>query len=434
MIRGNWWETTLTPAERICLAPLESTVTCDVLVVGGGMAGLHAAQRLIESGKKVVLIEKGMCGSSSTGKSAGFLTPYSDMELYQLARRYGDTHAKMMWKAANEGMQRIITNVETYHIDCDLQKQDSAYLALGRRGISSVHEEVKAHDRLRMPYVSLARKDIGQKVASKAYYAGITYGGTYSFNPLKYAYGLKRHLLQLGVRIYEGTEAISISGNTVRTPSGSVTAADIIFCVDKMKEQISPVARDIHTAQTFVAVSEPLTAEQEQLMFPEGSLMCWDSGVAFSYFRLTADKRILLGGGSAMTMFAGKESRSSRVIRSVIRSFRTSFPQLRNVAFTHYWPGRLDATKDLTPIIDYDRANHAIQYVLGCIGLGWAAFCGDYAASRILGSEKREYEHYFSLDRRYLIPRWVEKIVGRKIAFMISTVYHKFIESAPRTS
>lgn len=395
------------------------------------MAGLHAAQRLIDEGRGVVVIEKGTCGSGSTGKSAGFLSPYSDMELYQLARRHGDEHAQMMWRAASEGIQRIVNNVEAYRLDCDLQKQDSAFLALGRRGISSIRGEVNAHDRLGMPFLSLARKNIGERVASRAYHAGIIYGGTYSFNPLKYVYGLKQYLIKHGVRIYENTEAISVSENTVRTSHGSVTAKHIIFCVDKMKKEISPVAGDIHTAQTFIAVSEPLTVEQERLIFPKGNLMCWDSGVAFSYFRLTADRRILLGGASVMTMFASKDSQSSRVIRSVIRSFRSAFPELKNVSFSHYWPGRLDAAKDLTPIIDYDRGNRSIQYVLGCIGLGWAAFCGDYAAGRISGNEKSQYAHYFSLDRHYLIPRWMEMIIGRKVAFLISTVYHKFIESAP---
>lgn len=431
MRRENWWNKTLTDAQRESLPHLKEQISCDVLIVGGGMAGLHAAQRLIDKGRGVVVIEKGTCGSGSTGKSAGFLSPYSDMELYQLARRHGDEHAKMMWQAASEGIQRIVNNIEAYRLDCDLQKQDSAFLALGRRGISSIKEEVSAHNRLGMPFLSLTRKNIEERVASRAYHAGIIYGGTYSFNPLKYIYGLKQYLIKRGVRIYENTEAISVSENTVCTSHGSVTAKHIIFSVDKMKEEISPVAKDVHTVQTFIAVSEPLTAEQERYIFPKGNLMCWDSGVAFSYFRLTADRRILLGGASTMTMFASKDSRSSRVIRSVIRSFRSAFPELKSVLFTHYWPGRLDATKDLTPIIDYDKGNRSIQYVLGCIGLGWAVFCGDYAAGRILDNEKNQYEHYFRIDRRYLIPRWMETIIGRRVAFLISTVYHKFIESAP---
>jgi gamma-glutamylputrescine oxidase len=49
-------------------------------LIGGGAAGLAAAARLMGTGKKVVLLERNICEGSSTGKSAGFMTPDSELE------------------------------------------------------------------------------------------------------------------------------------------------------------------------------------------------------------------------------------------------------------------------------------------------------------------------------------------------------------------
>ena len=56
----------------------------EVVVVGGGMAGLSVAQRLIREGKQVSLIEKDFCGSGASGKTSGFITPDSEIELSSL--------------------------------------------------------------------------------------------------------------------------------------------------------------------------------------------------------------------------------------------------------------------------------------------------------------------------------------------------------------
>lgn len=42
--------------------PLRESIEADVVIIGGGMAGLSAAQAWVERGKKVVLIEQYYCG------------------------------------------------------------------------------------------------------------------------------------------------------------------------------------------------------------------------------------------------------------------------------------------------------------------------------------------------------------------------------------
>jgi gamma-glutamylputrescine oxidase len=79
------------------LPPLSSDIRTDVVVVGGGIAGLTCAQALNEQGRRVVLLEKDYCGSGASGRSSGFITPDSEMELSSLVRSRGPERAKRLW-------------------------------------------------------------------------------------------------------------------------------------------------------------------------------------------------------------------------------------------------------------------------------------------------------------------------------------------------
>mgnify|MGYP006268410591 FL=1 len=62
-----------------------------------------------------------------------------------------------------------------------------------------------------------------------------------------------------------------------------------------------------------------------------------------------------------------------------------------------------------------------MHYVLGCVGLPWAAFCGDFAARHVLNEEQQDdqrFYRYFSIDRGFAVPLWAEKILGKRIAYV----------------
>ena len=105
LVNQNWWITTLMVNEHRRCPPLAADIKCDVVIVGGGFAGVSAAVEFLKSGHKVVLLEKNILGGSSSGRSAGFLTPDSELELHQLVRRYGVKAAGEIWNAPLRGIE-----------------------------------------------------------------------------------------------------------------------------------------------------------------------------------------------------------------------------------------------------------------------------------------------------------------------------------------
>ncbi|HTL97634.1 MAG TPA: FAD-binding oxidoreductase [Holophagaceae bacterium] len=432
MILQDWWYTTLLDLPYPFQKPLCEHIEADALVVGGGAAGLAAALRLSETpGKRVVLIDRNICGGSSTGRSAGFLTPDSELELSQLVRRYGAAGAKDTWECAVRGIERMVSVVKEHGLDCDLQVQDSLFVGNDAGGWKDALEEVEARKLLGYEQTVIPAADIPKVLGSDQYAGAIRYPGTYGINALRYAQGAKNALLGRGVRIYEATEALTLKDHTVTTHKGSITADQIIFCIDKPAERICSYEPEVYHAQTFLCISEPLEGEEAARLFPDGPLQCWDSDLVYTYWRLTGDQRLLLGGGSMLTTFAKGYRAKPDVIESVIARFKEKFPYLENLSFIQYWPGLIDCTRDLMPTLVREPERPWVHWVLGCVGLPWATFCGDFAARHAFESECQDdhrYYKYFAEARGFLVPTWLEPLMGKQMVFSLNNAWAKYAQ------
>jgi gamma-glutamylputrescine oxidase len=425
----NWWYTTLLGTEEAMLPFLEGDHQTDVLVVGAGAAGLAAALTLSEAGRKVAILERNVCGGSSTGKSAGFLTPDSELELSQLVRRFGPQGAKDLWECATHGIDLMVGAIRAFEIHCDLQVQDSLFLGNDKGGWEDAQEEVKARAELGYPQTIYDESQLKGVLGAEGYTGAVRYPGTYGVDALRYAQGIKQVLLERGVRIFEGSEAKRIEGHRVITHAGSISADQIIFCIDKPQAPLVPMADEVYHAQTFLSISEPLSDAEVAKLFPDKPMQCWDSDLVYSYYRLTGDQRLLLGGGSALTTFSGNDVNSDRVIRRVVKGFKNHYPYLRELEFVQFWPGRIDCTRDLMPTVVCHPDNPHVHFVLGCVGLPWATFCGDFAARNVLGTaeaDDQKYYRYFAGNRDFLLPTWLERIVGKQMVFSLNNAWSKY--------
>ncbi len=433
LVNQNWWITTLLIRQYKHCPPLTKDIHCDVLIVGGGFSGVSAAAEFLRKGLSVVLIEKNIIGGSSSGRSAGMLTPDSELELHQLVRRYGVKAAAEIWEAPVRGIERLVGTIERHSIPCGLLKQDSLFLGLGKGGVDDVESERECRESV--GFTDQRTYDENQLhtiLGAQGYTAGIRYGGTYSVNPLACLQGIKDLLIENGMQIFESTEMERLDDHTAYTHAGSVTADNIIIAVDKLTDSISPLADEAFHAQTFLSMTEPLTDRELRILFPAGEQMqCWDSKLVYSYFRLTADNRLLLGGGTPITTFLKDAYNNPGIIRRVIKDFFSHFPQLADLSFMQFWPGQIDMTRDLLPVIARPPGQEHVRFILGCVGIPWATFCGSFAARNVLGEadeDYRKYFNYFSSKRYFALPSGLGNVIGKPILYSLSNTWAKFYQ------
>jgi gamma-glutamylputrescine oxidase len=158
-------------------------------------------------------------------------------------------------------------------------------------------------------------------------------------------------------------------------------------------------------------------------------MQCWDSKLVYTYFRLTKDNRLLLGGGSALTTFLKDAYNNPGIIKRVINDFYSHFPDLKSLSFMQFWPGQIDTTRDLLPTIVRPKDQPHVRFIFGCVGIPWAAFTGTFAARNILGDADAEYDkyfNYFSNERNFWLPSGLGKVIGKPLLFSLSNSWAKF--------
>ena len=426
MIYENWWHTGALAIKVPYCESLRENITADCLVIGGGFAGLHAALQLVESGRKVVLLEKNICGGSSSGQSGGFLTPESEEDLDKLVKSVGEKEARLIYPIPLSGVNLIINTVKKYKFKCDLRKQDSLYLSNKKSHNKTIEEEAETRKEMHLPYKLYDKEGLKKVHPGRNYYVGMRYGGSYGINSFAYTQEMKSLLLTKGVRIFEDSDVRAIEGNRAITHLGSVTAKNIILSIDKMKSELDDeLSKKYYHFQTYIAISEPLSSQEMESIFPKDELMCWDARWDYMYYRPVSGNRIIVGGSSPFNAYHPTYTYSPKIINYFINDLKNQFPSIKDVHFTHYWSGLLDVTKDLTPIADYNPKNKSIQFTLGCAGLPWAAFCGDYLARRIIDPKKTEdLSNFLGVHREFFVSDTMQKFLGKRISFMISHLKH----------
>jgi gamma-glutamylputrescine oxidase len=430
MILQNWWFTSLLPHNYPPIRSLTDELEVDVLVIGGGMTGVSAAAAFIGKGVKVALIERNVLGGSSTGRSAGFLTPDSELELSQLERRFGTKGAVSLWNVPVSGTRLILDRVKRYGIACDLIQQDSLFVGLGSSGKKDIEEERKSRDAAGFESRIYDQAGLRSVLGTARHNAAVRYGGTYGISALQYVQGMKRVLIENGIMVFEATEARKIDGHVVETHAGKITADRIIVAIDKMEPGFSHFAGEVYHAQTFLSVSEPLSASEFKGLYPSGEqFQCWDNSLVYSYWRMMGTGRLLLGGGSALTTFMNHWDNSPRVIQGVIRDFKKCFPALKRLRFIQYWPGLIDTTRDLLPTIVRDAQAPHIHFAFGIVGLPWASYCGDFIGRVLLGEAREDelkYYSYFSDRRYFFLPAALQKVFGKAMVFSLNNAWAKY--------
>lgn len=420
-----YWHGGTTPA----VAPLRGAASSEVVVVGGGMAGLTCAQVLAERGVEVAVAEQLWCGAGASGKTSGFITPDSELSLLDLVSNCGEARGLQLWEFARSGLERIRRTIEELAIPCDYQIQDSLYVARTARAFRKVIEpEHRSHSAHGYRSTLYDRAALEAVLGSRANHGGVRYGGTFGIDSYAYCRALRDALERKGVRIYEGTPVTRLTGRGVESPDGALEARTVAVLTDRCLAGLGLAAAAVYHVQTFLAVSQPLRDDDIRVIFPSDRLMVWDTDLVYQYYRVTGEGRLLLGAADLRHTYARHETRSSPgVVRKMHRYLAEQFPSVR-IELEHFWPGRLGVSQDFLPVLGRRQTPHDVHFAGAAAGLPWAAALGEYVADKITG-HREELDDVLSPTREYTIDSRLQRILGRPASFALSHAAVKYLRS-----
>ena len=374
-------------------AELDSSVDCDVCVVGGGIAGCSTALHLAEAGYNVVLLDEYRVGWGASGRSGAQAIHGVASGQTKLERLIGAAAARTVWDVSVEGLALMRQLIARHKIDCDWV---DGYLltAIKGRHLHELRTELEAlQNDLGYASVRYVPQEELRSILGTSRYIGALYDSNSGhLHPLNYTLGLAAAAERGGVRIFEGTRALgfrSASGAggatvRVRTPRGEVRAHDLVLCGNVYLGDTAPgLATKIIPIGSHIVATEPLGADRARELIANNAAVC-DMNWVLDYYRRSADHRLLFGGRvrhSGLGSYDAMAPIRERMLKV--------FPQLAAVRIEYSWGGYVDATLNRAP--NFGRLASNIYFLQGFSGHGIAltGIAGKLVAQAIAGTAER---------------------------------------------
>ncbi|MCD4536071.1 FAD-binding oxidoreductase [Nocardioides sp. cx-169] len=380
------------------LPPLAGRVGADLVVVGGGYAGLWTALRAVERepGRSVVVLEAGRCGQEASGRNGGFASASLTHGFANGLARW-PTELATLDRLGADNLRAIGDTVARHSIDCHWEETGELAVASAPHQLAELEELAAAMRAAGHEVALLDRTAVRARLDSPAFVGGLADPhGTALVEPARLAWGLRRACLDLGVRIFENTRATAIgeggAGIVVSTTGGSAHAGQVALATNAFPSLLRRLRLRTVPVYDHVLMTEPLSAAQLALIGWAGREGVGDSANLFHYFRLTRDDRILWGGYDAVYHYGSRIApdleQSDRTHGLLAEQFFAAFPQLEGLRFTHRWGGVIDTCTRFAAFFGTARAGR-VGYALGYTGLGVAAtrFGADVVLDLLDGEE-----------------------------------------------
>jgi len=385
-LRPYWGDTV--PA-REPHAPLESTIDCDLCIVGGGYTGLWAAlyAKQLDPGRSVVVLEAARCGAGASSRNGGFLN-------YSLTHGLGNGLARFAREITQiealglRNFEELAADIDRYGIDAEYEPTGELDVAVTAAQAEGLEQAAALFARYGHEVQLLGPEEVRAEVDSPLYLGGLWQrSGAALVNPAKLADGLRRAAVANGVQIFEHSHVRRLpagrahrgrsgGGVTAVTESGVVHARKLLLATSAYEPLLDEVRRLVAPVYDYVLMTEPLTPAQLDSIGWRNRQGVGDSGNQFHYYRLSADNRILWGGYDAVYRYGGPVrpdlDDDPATFARLSSNFFTAFPQLEGVRFSHRWGGAIDTCSRFS--VFFGRAlGGRVVYALGYTGLGVGA-------------------------------------------------------------
>ena len=313
---------------------LVGDVRTDVLIIGGGIAGILTAYLLHEKGVRYVLVEKGRICSGTTGNTTAKIT-FQHGLIYDKILKSDGTEAARKYLAANRAAFDKYAEM-CGKTDCDYEIKDNyVYSTDDRR---KLEKEVEALEKI--GYIA----DLCENVPLPIKTVGaVKFPDQAQFNPLKFLSSVAE-----GLNIYENTFVREMRGNTAVTDKGKIHADTVIAATHfPFINKHGSYFLKLYQHRSYVIALE--NAQDVNGMYVDEC----DTGLSFRNY----EGLLLLGGGGHRT---GKKGGNWAELRAFAAK---KYPDSRE---KHFWATQDCMSLDGIPYIGrYSAKTHGFYVASG---------------------------------------------------------------------
>lgn len=373
MSRSLWFQTASIPGA----SPLVADVETEVAVIGAGVAGLNAALRLAESGKRVVILEARAIGLGETGHTTSHLTTAIDGGWIEIRKHFGEDDAKEIARYARRGVDLIMKQIETLQFDANRNSLDAWIVSETGEDLDDLREEADASNAVGIS------ASFEQKTPWKQAHGGIRYPEQGRIQPVAYLQGLREQFETRGGVIYEGArveEVVDGEPCVIRIAGGrTVHARQVIVAANVPFNDRFTMHTKLWAWRSYaVALRIDPAVMEDALIF--------DTADPYHYVRLAKWKEghvVVVGGEDHRTGTDEEPQDRWTALEEWTRQRLTVGERVAE------WSGQIIETPDGAPYVGKNPGDQNVWIATGWIGQGmtWGAAGGELIARLILGEE-----------------------------------------------
>ncbi len=374
-------------------APLSGRMQANVCIVGAGYTGLTTALELAKTGVNVVLLERQEIGFGGSGRNAGHCTPtFTHYSLPELRSMLGEPFAERLIERQTRANDRVSSMIRDYQIDCEWVQKGYVMGAPHKGAMEEIRHKVETYNAVGAKTRLLDRDEVAAITGSPRFHGGWLHEEAGHLNPLGYARGLGRAVIQEGGKIFTGTTVTGcerdVSGGwKVKTEGGEVIASKLIFTTGAYTVGGWPkLDRTFKIQRVFVAATQILSEETRRKVLPQNTTIHDGRGDIYVY-KYNAEGRIVA------SMFPmGRRGRDMAYTRQVMSErLKWLHPELREeIRWDYFWFGNLDMQYRTVPRV-YDLAPGVVALTgLSGRGVPTGSMLGSILSEWALGKPENE--------------------------------------------
>ncbi len=324
-----------------------------------------------EKGLKTALLEAKTIGFGASGRNGGQLIPGLRWSMREIDEEFGRERAQAIFDLAYGAVDRVKGRIAKHVISCDLKSGHleaafkPAHFDAMQRDAEYLAKEFGWESEIVEP------QDMGRHINGGGYHGGIYDRNGGHFHPLNYALGLAQAAIKAGVTIFE---------NSPMSPE-NLHASFIILATDTwMNGQDRNLGRYTIPIMNYNVATAPLP--DADALLPSDAAVA-DSRFVLNYFRLSADKRLIFGGGEKYV-----QSPPADIAGFVRKHIVEVFPSLASTPIDYAWGGAVGVTMNRLPHMGR-KGNVFFSHGFSGHGALVTTLAGELLAEAVTGTMER---------------------------------------------
>ena len=371
-----WWEQA--PLVDSCETDLPNLV--DVLIVGAGYTGLHAALQTARAGMNTLVLDLKQPGIGCSSRNGGQISTSIKYNYATLAKRFGETLARDILSMGQASLDYVRDFVHQENIDCDFEVTGRFHGAHSQSAFQRMRADIEQPNPVFESNAFLVSRDQQHaETGSDLYYGGTVYPHFAAVHPAKYHAGILAKVKEAGARVCGHCAIEAINSNTtdkqkrffVRTARGMVVAKQVVIATNGYTSSLTPWhRRRLIPIGSYMIATEEIDIERMQHLFPSRRMLT-DSRKLVYYYRPSHDhKRVIFGGRVSLN-----ETDVTKSGPKLLTELRRLYPPMRDIRISHSWAGTVAYTFDS---LMHCGEQAGLHYAMGYCGsgVGMASYLG----------------------------------------------------------